>query len=265
MLSGYINYIFAVILISYLSPSTEFVALAGPILKGEKPEGENAKDAQMDAYETINKEVAAAHHIDYIALRELFEDNEPTKGKGVEEQKGKLTIDGEHPLQQGSDIIERAFLDQALRWTDLWAPTVNKFTRYDQLSARNSVMDVPDSAVGAHSDATIITAGDITAEKAKIIKIETGQAQVEPMVDEAKATKAYVPVEGSEDKRHSAHHEEDREGKAKASSSLEAAKTEKEDKKSKKATKASLAQHAGTKEHGPYYEQKKAERAKKAA
>jgi len=96
------------------------VALAGPILRGELPEGENYKDAEMDAYEAINKDLARKYRIDYMPLRQKFEAAEPDRAKSEKQSSGKLTQDGEHPNHRGEGIIEENFLKQILSWNGLW-------------------------------------------------------------------------------------------------------------------------------------------------
>lgn len=148
-------------LLDKLTAKIDYVALSGPILMGELPEGENPRDEQMDAYETINKEVASKYHIDYIPLREEFEAAEPNKSKYEAMKKGKLTMDGEHPLHQGEAIIESSFLKQILSWGGLWkASSKSKnLTRREQLDATSTTPVV----VAPKKDST----GAITVVKTK--------------------------------------------------------------------------------------------------
>ena len=127
-------------LLHKLTAKVAYVAFAGPILMGELPEGKNGKDSQMDAYEAINKEVAAEHNVPYIALREIFEANEPKKGKSMNAEEGKLTMDGEHPLKKGAELIEDALLTQLLSWDDLWIPSV-KANLFEHLRSSNTLWE----------------------------------------------------------------------------------------------------------------------------
>jgi hypothetical protein len=99
---------------------SDYVALSGPILMGELPEGKNRKDAVVDQFEAVNKEVAAKLKIDYIDLRHEFQKHEPKSAKSEEQYEGKLTMDGEHPLRGGADIIKENFAAMILSWTKLF-------------------------------------------------------------------------------------------------------------------------------------------------
>lgn len=101
-------------MISKILEKVHYVALSGPILFGELPEGENYKDDLLDEYEQMNKEIAEEYNIDFIELRHMFYRNEPTSGDSVEMKSGKLTRDGEHPLRKGYEIIKSQFLKTIL-------------------------------------------------------------------------------------------------------------------------------------------------------
>jgi hypothetical protein len=102
------------------------VALSGPILDGEKKEGENEKDDKLDAYENINKKLAKKHDIAYIDLRAEFLSND----KGFDQEQGHLTQDGEHPKRKGEEIIEDAFRKQILSWNGLWTGPTTRLINF---------------------------------------------------------------------------------------------------------------------------------------
>ena len=105
-------------LLTKLTAAVPYVALSGPILKGERPDGKNPDDSQLEAYMRINKVVAKEFDVDYIPMREDFFDSEP---KHFDKEKGELTIDGEHPSLFGMDIIKENFLEQIYSWRDMWS------------------------------------------------------------------------------------------------------------------------------------------------
>ena len=104
----------------------DYVALSGPILDGEKKEGENEKDDKLDAYENINKKLAKKHDIAYIDLRAEFLSND----KGFDQEQGHLTQDGEHPKRKGEEIIEDAFRKQILSWNGLWTGPTTRLINF---------------------------------------------------------------------------------------------------------------------------------------
>ena len=105
-------------LLKKLTAAIPHVALSGPILKGEYPDGKNPDDSQLEAYERMNRIIAKEFGVDYIPLREDFFRSEP---KGFDEEKGDLTFDGEHPTLSGMDIIKENFLQQIDSWRDMWS------------------------------------------------------------------------------------------------------------------------------------------------
>ena len=110
-------------LLSKLKAKVSYVALAGPILKGEYKE--NDIDPKLDDYEKMNKEIAASHGVDYIPLRDMFQKQD--RQDGIDQKAGHLTQDGQHPTQKGAKIIEKAFKDQILSWEGLYSgPTSTK-------------------------------------------------------------------------------------------------------------------------------------------
>lgn len=114
-------------LMTKLVDKIEYVALAGPILKGEKKEGENVEDNKLDAYEAINKKVSSKHKVAYIPLREKFQAEED----GYDQEAGHLTQDGQHPKRAGEEIIEEAFKKQILSWDGLWSGETTRLTKFD--------------------------------------------------------------------------------------------------------------------------------------
>lgn len=102
-------------LLQKLKAKVKYVALAGPILKGEYKD--NDIDPKLDDYEDMNKRIARSHGVDYIPLRDMFQDAED----GYDQKAGHLTIDGQHPTKKGAAIIQKAFKDQILSWDGLYS------------------------------------------------------------------------------------------------------------------------------------------------
>lgn len=113
-------------LLGKLTAKVRYVALSGPILDGERKEGDNEKDDQLDAYEKINKKVSLKHQVAYIDLRKEFQHEE----NGYSSDEGHLTVDGEHPKAKGTEIIEKAFLKQILSWEGLWSKSIQSLLNY---------------------------------------------------------------------------------------------------------------------------------------
>ena len=109
-------------MISKIQEKVHYVALSGPILFGEMPDGENAKDDLLNEYEQMNKEIASQHGIDFIELRQKFFSEEPKDDNSQKIRSGKLTRDGEHPVRKGYEIIKSEFLATILssRWEGLF-------------------------------------------------------------------------------------------------------------------------------------------------
>merc|ERR1711998_188478 len=109
-------------LVEKVKHNVDYVALAGPILFGELKKGRNERDEIMDDYDDINQMIADKYEIPYIPLRRYFFEAEKKSVHAEEQKEGKLTVDGEHPLHPGEEIIEEHLLKQILAWKQLWRP-----------------------------------------------------------------------------------------------------------------------------------------------
>lgn len=100
-----------------------FIALAGPGLEGELPNGQNLDDYSAEAYRKANINYAKSHKIPFIDIRKaLFKAEEDNKGgeyryeHGLHGVCGYLTIDGAHPTYLGNTIIEDLIVTQLEKW-----------------------------------------------------------------------------------------------------------------------------------------------------
>ena len=94
--------------------SVKYVAISGPNLLGELPEGENSRDKYLNMYRQINRDVALSYNVTYIDIRQAFLDAD--RLKGWDKSVGFLTTDGEHPSEAGSKIEEDLFYNQLELW-----------------------------------------------------------------------------------------------------------------------------------------------------
>jgi hypothetical protein len=114
--------------------------LAGPILDGELKEGRNYRDEILNDYEDINVEVSKKYGIDYIPLREYFFAHEKKSEHAEEQDSGKLTIDGEHPLKGGAKIIQENIQKTAMKWHKLWVITDEDKEKMEKMNDLNVVI-----------------------------------------------------------------------------------------------------------------------------
>lgn len=110
------------ILINLLKNKIKNIAIAGPGLYGELPNGQNTVDRYLNKYQYINNKVANIQNISYLDIRKaLFKAERNNHGKyyyshGSHGQYGYLTIDGLHPSVIGSTIIEEMICNQLITW-----------------------------------------------------------------------------------------------------------------------------------------------------
>jgi lysophospholipase L1-like esterase len=86
------------------------VIVAGPTLIGEKPHGQNPKDAQLDAYAALNLAVAARLGALYVDTRRVFLEHVARAGGG------RLTEDGEHLSAAGARLVAHELLRALHHW-----------------------------------------------------------------------------------------------------------------------------------------------------
>ena len=85
--------------------------VTGPTLIGEKPRGQNPKDAQLDTYASLNRSVAMRFGARYLDTRRLFFERD---SRGVGDQ--PLTEDGEHLSANGVRLVAREVLRALHHW-----------------------------------------------------------------------------------------------------------------------------------------------------
>jgi lysophospholipase L1-like esterase len=74
------------------------VIVSGPSLLGERPRGQNPKDAQLDAYVSINRRLAVRFKGRYLDTRRLLLEHAGSSA-------GPLTEDGEHLSDAGVRLL----------------------------------------------------------------------------------------------------------------------------------------------------------------
>ena len=85
--------------------------MGGPILLGEqaaKEETPGPKEKMLDDYREINMDVAKHYGVKYVDLRKSYKDKLPDN---CNENSGKLTLDGEHPNNNGAELTAKGFGD----------------------------------------------------------------------------------------------------------------------------------------------------------
>jgi lysophospholipase L1-like esterase len=87
-----------------------YVIVTGPTLIGEKPHGQNPKDAQLDAYAALNRKVAAGFGARYLDSRRAFLHHEALA------KAGPLTEDGEHLSAAGVGLLAEELLKALRHW-----------------------------------------------------------------------------------------------------------------------------------------------------
>ena len=85
------------------------VIMTGPTLIGEKRHGQNPKDAQLDAYVTLNHRMAADFRVPYLDSRGAFLAHEGAVD-------GPLTEDGEHLSAAGVRLLAHHVLKALHHW-----------------------------------------------------------------------------------------------------------------------------------------------------
>jgi hypothetical protein len=101
-------------LINTFKLKAKFVAIAGPVLYGELPDGQNPYDEVMNKCTLLNQIIAQQNDVQFINLRSIFQAAD--KAKGWSKQSGYLTLDGMHPSASGAALEERAFVDLITSW-----------------------------------------------------------------------------------------------------------------------------------------------------
>jgi lysophospholipase L1-like esterase len=96
--------------ITALEGAGAHVIVTGPTLIGEKPHGQNPKDAQLDAYAELNRQVTARLGAFYVDTRRLFLEHAARAGAG------RLTEDGEHLSAAGARLVAHELLRALHHW-----------------------------------------------------------------------------------------------------------------------------------------------------
>ena len=95
-------------LLGKVKSRVQYVALAGPVLKGEQKD--HAAGENLDMYEEVRKGLAKKHDVAYIDLREKLQ---------AGGESGHTARDGETSRRK-AEIIEEALKDQILSWEGLF-------------------------------------------------------------------------------------------------------------------------------------------------
>jgi len=99
--------------LSTFKQQVKYFAFGGPSLFGEKPHGMNRRDDILDDYASINRKAAQDLNITYLETRALFWSHLP---KDWNQDKGFLTLDGEHHNAAGAQLIVDLFSDLITNW-----------------------------------------------------------------------------------------------------------------------------------------------------
>ena len=99
--------------LSTLKTQVKFFAFGGPTLYGEKPHGLNRRDDILDDYVIINRNAARDLNITYLETRALFWSHLP---KDWDQDRGFLTLDGEHMNEAGAQLLVDLFSDLISNW-----------------------------------------------------------------------------------------------------------------------------------------------------
>ncbi len=104
------------------------VAVGGPTLMGELPDGQNKKDSNFNYYRNITSAAIDAYNAEtgkkkkcgeivYIDTRSYYFANLPPNWTHTH---GALTVDGEHPNEQGAHLDKVIFAEALNNFTVLW-------------------------------------------------------------------------------------------------------------------------------------------------
>lgn len=91
-------------LIKKLQDHGSKVVVVTPASIGEKHNGENKQDADLDKYSESIRQVAAAQHIPVVDLRKFFTEYEAAHNTS-DVEKGVLTVDGVHLNETGNKLV----------------------------------------------------------------------------------------------------------------------------------------------------------------
>lgn len=93
-----------------------YVIMSGPTLIGERPQGRNEKDAQLDTYRDINRRVAARLDVRYLDLRRRFQSYADRHRPSEPGHVGALTEDGEHLSALGVSLLSHEVVHALEPW-----------------------------------------------------------------------------------------------------------------------------------------------------
>ncbi len=95
---------FYVALIKKMQAQGIAVALCTPAVIGEKADGQNEMDADLNKFSQIIRTLAAKYDLPLVDLRRAFFDY-LVKSNGANKEKGVLTTDGVHLNEAGSQLV----------------------------------------------------------------------------------------------------------------------------------------------------------------
>jgi lysophospholipase L1-like esterase len=99
-----------------LHETTHHVIVTGPTLYGERPHGQNSKDHVLDAYAEINRRLSHLHGATWLDTRGAAHHWLHTNRQGRDGDGPRLTEDGEHLNQTGSDLVADELAAALGRW-----------------------------------------------------------------------------------------------------------------------------------------------------
>jgi lysophospholipase L1-like esterase len=99
-----------------LRGATRHVIVSGPTLLGERPRGHNLKDHVLDAYAEISQRVCHAHHVTWLDTREAAFRWLREHGAEPDRDAGRLTEDGEHLNQAGTELVAAQMASALGHW-----------------------------------------------------------------------------------------------------------------------------------------------------
>jgi lysophospholipase L1-like esterase len=104
------------LVLTTLRETTPHVIVSGPTLLGERPRGRNPKDAVLDAYARINRRLCHVHDVSWVNTRHAAFGWLGQHAAGPERDSGRLTEDGEHLNQAGTELVAEEMAAALGRW-----------------------------------------------------------------------------------------------------------------------------------------------------
>lgn len=97
-------------IIKKLEKNGSKVVICTPAVIGEKKNGENKQDADLDKYSDIIRKIATEQNVPLVDLRKTFNEYEAANNKD-DVEKGVLTVDGVHMNDAGNALLAEKMWD----------------------------------------------------------------------------------------------------------------------------------------------------------